>query len=172
MWRIKTFTGTVIEVQRFIDRPMHWYERPVCNERRELWLATSHDDEYKWVIHSKLMPARKDHRVTLLLVRGSVVGLYNATTGTSANYVREDPPFLTRGTDVLWMLALLVAGSAGAAMGWNSVQQVLGVALAYPLLSTLCRAVYRKRLQSVIGYTLNELQIMRVVRPMRRAQGH
>jgi uncharacterized membrane-anchored protein len=30
-----------------------------------------------------------------------VLSLYNATTGMSANYVREDPPYLTRGMDIV-----------------------------------------------------------------------
>ena len=97
MWRIKTVTGTIIESSRFTNKTMHWHERPVCNERRELWVATSHEDERGFVIHTKLMPARKTHCVTLVLAGSTVLGLYNATTGASANYIREDPPFLTKG---------------------------------------------------------------------------
>jgi len=170
MWRITTFTGTVIEVQRFINKPMRWHERPVCGERRELWLSVHHQDEYKWVIHSKVMPARHDHHVTLLLAGAAVVGLYNASTGTSVNYVREDPPFLTRGVDVLRVLALIAAGGAGAVMGWISLLHALGAVVAYPVLTPLWRLVQRRRLQSVVDETLNELQIMRVVRPLRRTQ--
>lgn len=170
MWRITTFTGTVIEVQRFINKPMRWHERPVCGERRELWLGIHHEDEYKWVIHSKVMPARREHYVTLLLAGASVVGLYNASTGTSVNYVREDTPFLTRGVDVLRVLALIAAGVAGVVMGWVSPLHALGAVVAYPVLAPLCRLVQRRRLQSVVDETLNELQIMRVVRPMRRPQ--
>ena len=170
MWRITTFTGTVIEVQRFINKPMRWHERPVCGERRELWLGINHEDEYKWVIHSKVMPARRDHYVTLLLADATVVGLYNASTGTSVNYVREDPPFLTRGVDVLRVLALIAAGGVGAVWGCVSPLHALGAVVAYPTLAPLCRLVQRRRLQSVVDDTLNELQIMRVVRPLRRTQ--
>ena len=81
MWRIKTTTGTVIESIQFINKPMHWHERPVCNERRELWLATNHEDEHGFVIHTKLMPCRRTHCVTLVLAGAKVLGLYNATTG-------------------------------------------------------------------------------------------
>lgn len=170
MWRITTFTGTVIEVQRFINKPMRWHERPVCGERRELWLGIHHEDEYKWVIHSKVMPARRDHYVTLLLADATVVGLYNASTDTSVNYVREDPPFLTRGVDVLRVLALIAAGGVGAVWGCVSPLHALGAVVAYPTLAPLCRLVQRRRLQSVVDDTLNELQIMRVVRPLRRTQ--
>ena len=55
------------------------------------------------------MPARKTHCVTLVLAGWSVLGLYNVTTGTQVNYVREDPPYLTRGADIL-AVALLVLG--------------------------------------------------------------
>lgn len=171
MWRITTFTGTVIEVQRYINKPMRWHERPVCGERRELWLGSRHhEDEYKWVIHSKVMPARRDHYVTLVHAGPAVVGLYNATTGSSVNYVREDPPFLTRGVDVLRVLALIAAGGLGMAWGWVSPLHAFGAVLAYPIFAPLCRLVQRRRLQSVVDETLNELQIMRVVRPLRRTQ--
>jgi len=169
MWRIKTFTGTVIEVHRFIDKPVHWHERPVCNERRELWLATGHEDEYRFVIHTKLMPARKTHCVTLVLAGSTVLGLYNATTGTNANYVREDPPFLTKGMDILVMLTLIIVGSIGAALGWLSALQTIGGAVAYLIFAMLCRAVRRKRLRGFVDEALNELHLMRVVRPIRRA---
>jgi hypothetical protein len=168
MWRIKTFTGTVIEAHRFIDKPMHWHERPVCNERRELWLATGHEDEYKFVIHTKLMPARKTHCVTLVLAGSTVLGLYNATTGINANYVREDPPFLTKGNDIFVMLALIGVGGIGTALGWLSVVQALGGAMAYQIFAMLSRAVHRKRLRSFVDEALNELHLIRVVRPIRR----
>lgn len=91
------FTGTVLEVHRFTNTRGRTSERPICRERRELWLGTGQDDECKFVIYSKLMPARKTHCVTLVLAGSTVLGLYNATTGTNANYVREDTPYLTRG---------------------------------------------------------------------------
>ena len=110
MWRITTFTATVLEVHRFINTASRKRERPVCRERRELWLGIG-DDEYKFTIHSKLMPAKKTHCVTLVLARSNVLGLYNATTGANANYVREDPPYLTRGLDIVAVLLLILCGS-------------------------------------------------------------
>ena len=112
MWRFTTYTGTVIEVQRYINKPMRWHERPVCHERRELWVSNGTGDQRKWVIHSKLMPARRDHQVTLLLVGPWVIGLFNSTAHTGANYVREDPPFLLRGADALVVLALMATACA------------------------------------------------------------
>lgn len=170
MWRIKTITGTIIQSSRFTSKPMHWRERPVCNERRELWLATSHEDERGFVIHTKLMPARKTHCVTLVLADSTVLGLYNATTGASVNYVREDPPFLTKGLDLIALAIWVIVGCVCAAAGWLSLSQVLGGAVAYLLLSTACRAVRRKRLREFVDEAVNELHLIRVVRPIRQVE--
>ncbi|MFT3857385.1 MAG: hypothetical protein QM742_07785 [Aquabacterium sp.] len=170
MWRIKTITGTIIESSRFTNKPMHWHERPVCNERRELWLATSHEDERCVVIHTKLMPARKTHCVTLVLTGSTVLGLYNATTGASANYVRQDPPFLTKGLDVLIVAVWTIVGCICATMGWLGLPEVLGGAQAYLLLAIACRAVYRKGLREFVDEAVNELHLMRIVTPLRRTR--
>ncbi|MGQ0598805.1 hypothetical protein [Aquabacterium sp.] len=168
MWRIKTVTGTIIESSRFTNKPMHWHERPVCNERRELWLATSHEDERGFVIHTKLMPARKTHCVTLVLAGSTVLGLYNATTGASVNYVRQDPPFLTEGLDILVLAVWSIVGCICAAMGWlGGLAEVLGGALAYLFLAMACRAMHRKRLCELVEDAMHELHLMRVVKPIR-----
>jgi hypothetical protein len=122
MWRITTFTGTVLEVHRCINTRSRRFERPVCRERRELWLGIGQNDEYQFIIHTKLMPARKTHCVTLVLTGMTVLGLYNATTGANANYVREDPPYLTRRLDILAIALLMPCGLAGMVLchlsGW------------------------------------------------------
>lgn len=170
MWRIKTVTGTIIESSRFTNKPMHWHERPVCNERRELWVATSHEDERGFVIHTKLMPARKTHCVTLVLAGSTVLGLYNATTGASANYIREDPPFLTKGLDLLVLTAWSLIGLICASMAWLGMAQVLGGALAYLFVAVACRAARRNRFRNLVDEAVNELHLMRVVRPLHRVQ--
>jgi hypothetical protein len=167
MWRFTTYTGTVIEAQRYINKPMHWHERPVCHERRELWVSNGSGDQRKWVIHSKLMPARRDHQVTLLLVGPWVIGLFNATAHTSANYVREDPPFLLRGVDALVVLALMA--TACVLLGWLGLILALPGALAYLVGVAMFRAVHRWRMARVVDEALNELELMLVVRPMRHA---
>jgi hypothetical protein len=167
MWRFTTYTGTVIEVQRYINKPMRWHERPVCNERRELWVSNGTGDQRKWVIHSKLMPARRDHQVTLLLVGPWVIGLFNATAHTSVNYVREDPQFLLRGMDALVVLALMAA--ACALLGWLGLILVLPCSSAYLVGVAMFRAVHRWRMARVVDEALNELELMLVVRPMRHA---
>jgi len=171
MWRITTFTGTVLEVHRFINTASRAWERPVCQERRELWLGTGQDDEYKFTIHTKLMPARKTHCVTLVLAGPMVLGLYNATTGTKANYVREDPPYLTRGADILAVLLLMLGGLIGAALGYLDGGLAVVSIPAYLPAAIVCRYVRWRRLRRVTDDVLNELQIMRVVRPIRSAGG-
>jgi hypothetical protein len=167
MWRFTTYTGTIIEVQRYINKPMRWHERPVCHERQELWVSNGSGDQRKWVIHSKLMPARRDHQVTLLLVGPWVIGLFNATAHTSANYVREDPPFLLRGVDAL--VALTLMATACALLGWLGLILVLPGASAYLIGVAMFRAVDRWRMARVVDEALNELELMLVVRPMRQA---
>ena len=110
MWRIKTITGTIIESSRFTSKPMHWHERPVCNERRELWL------------------------------------------------------------DMLVLAVWAIVGCICAAVGWLGLSQMLGGALAYLFLAIACRGVYRKRLRKFVDDALNELSLMRVVRPLRKMQ--
>lgn len=166
MWRITTFTATVTKVHRFINTASRTWERPVCPERRELWLGTG-DDEYKFTIHTKLMPARKTHCVTLVLGGSRVLGLYNATTGTNANYVREDPPYLTRDLDIVAVLLLMLSGLIGSALGYVDGWLAVASMPTYLVAAIACRFVRRRRLRKIVDNVLNELQIMRVVRPIR-----
>jgi len=169
MRRITTSTGTVLEVHRFINTESRRWERPVCSERRELWLGTGHDDEYKFTVHTKLMPARKTHCVTLVLAGWSVLGFYNATTGTNANCVREDPPYLTRGADILVVALLGLGGLFGATLGHVDSGMAAASIPAYLAAAIACRYVRRVRLRRIVDDVLNEIQVMRVVRPIRSA---
>lgn len=171
--RFTTFTGTVIEVQRFINVPMRWGERYVCRERRELWLSDSssgqgYEEQSKWVIHTKVLPARRDHRVVLLLAGSWVLGLYNDTTGACVNFVRADPPFLTRGVDVAVILALGIASAL--ARGWPGLLLTVPEAMAYLIGIAVIRGVNRWRLQRLVDDALNELELKAVLRPLRRIE--
>lgn len=66
------------------------------------------------------------------------------------------------------MLALIVVGGVGAALGWLSALQTIGGALAYLIFAIAYRLVRRRRLRSFVDEALNELERMRVVRPLRR----
>jgi hypothetical protein len=106
--------------------------------------------------------------VTLLLVGPWVIGLFNATAHTSANYVREDPPFLLRGVDAL--VALPLMATACAQLGWLGLTLALPCASAYLVGVAMFRAVHRRRMARVVDEALNELELMLVVRPMRQVR--
>lgn len=108
--------GQVAEVQRFINVPRRWCEQYPARERRELWLTADQGPEFKFVVHTTLMPARRGHRVLALLMGGELVALHNLQTGESVNYLRSDPPLLWRRCEVVvvvglgCLLALAVVG--------------------------------------------------------------
>lgn len=170
MWRIKTITGTIIETSRFTDKPMHLHKRPVCNERRELSLATTREDEHGFVLHTKLMPARKSHCVTLVLAfRRCWARTTRPLAPARTMFVKIHPS--TRGLDIL---VLAVWGIVGWPMGWLGLSHVLSGALAYMFMAIACRAVFRKRLRELVDEAVNELHLMRVIRPIRAVErgGH
>jgi hypothetical protein len=104
--------GQVAEVQRFINVPRRWCEQYPARERRELWIAADQGPEFKFVVHTTLMPARRGHRVLALLMGRELVALHNLQTGESVNYLRSDPPLLWRRCDVV---AAVLAGVGGVA---------------------------------------------------------
>jgi len=60
--------GQVAEVQRFINVPQGWCEQYPARERRELWITADQGPEFKFVVHTTLMPARHGHRALALLM--------------------------------------------------------------------------------------------------------
>ena len=104
--------GQVAEVQRFIKVPRRVCERYPARERRELWITADQGPEFKFTVHTTLMPARRGHRVLALLLDHELVALHNLQTGESVNYLRSDPPPLWRRCEVV---AAVVVGLGGAA---------------------------------------------------------
>ena len=88
--------GQLTEVQRFINVPRRWCEQYPARERRELWITADQGPEFKFVVHTTLMPARRGHRVLALLMGRELVALHNLQTGESVNCLRSDPPLLWR----------------------------------------------------------------------------
>ena len=105
-------SGQVAEVQRFINVPHRWCEQYPVRERRELWITADQGPEFKYVVHTTLMPARRGHRALALLLGHELVALHNLQTGESVNYLRSDPPLLWRRCEVA---AAVVVGLGGAA---------------------------------------------------------
>ena len=104
------------EVQRFINVPRRWCEQYPARERRELWITADQGPEFKFVVHSTLMPARRSHRVLALLLNHELVALHNLQTGESVNYLRSDPPLLWRRCEVVAAVLAAVGGFAAFAL--------------------------------------------------------
>ena len=68
-------SGELTEVQRFINVPMRWCEQYPARERRELWIRTDAGSELKFVVHTRYLPARRGHRVAVLVGSGEAVAL-------------------------------------------------------------------------------------------------
>ena len=82
--------GELTEVQRYINVPMRWCEQYPSRERHDVWIAADNGNEAKLTVHSRVMPARRGHRVNVLVLGDLVVGLANLTTGRQMNFVRVD----------------------------------------------------------------------------------
>lgn len=149
-------SGTIVETQRFINVPLRMWERYLARERREVWLREADGQERKWVIHTRVLPARRGHRVVLLLWGDWVVGLFNATTGADVNHARTDPPFLLRGFDLLAGLALAVGLPAW--LGDGGFALLLPVVALYLISAVSARALSRWRLRCQVDKTLAELR--------------
>ena len=106
--------GRIVDLRRHTN--VHLYHRrpPGPSDRYELWLRDDSDQEVQFTIHTRTMPARRGHEVTVIESVGggppTVVALINWTTLEAANYVEIDPPPLLRGRD-LGVLILLCIGA-------------------------------------------------------------
>lgn len=121
-------SGHVAEVQRFINVPRRWCEQYPARERRELWITADQGPEFKFVVHTTLMPARRGHRVLALLMGGELVALHNRQTGESVNYLRSDPPLLWRRCEAVAAVLAGVGGIVAFALAGGAVH--LGVVVA------------------------------------------
>lgn len=130
MSKFLAVTGQLVEVRRYINVPMRWCEQYPARERWELWVVRPGGAEVKLVVHSRAMPARRGHPVTVLMRDSAqVAGLLNDATGESINFISAEPPLLLRRCDGAVVLGLL-AVAAGAAWFLGAGAFVLGVAVA------------------------------------------
>ena len=157
MARLTVVDGTIIETQRYINVPMRFGERYLARERREVWLLGSDSRESKWIIHTRQLPARRGHRVALLLKQEWVVGILNTSTGAEVNYVRADPPFLLRGVDLLVIVGALILlpcflGEAGLVVAGLAIVAYLPAVIA-------ARAVHRWWLRALVDAAIRQLHL-------------
>lgn len=139
-------SGQLAEVQRFINVPMRWCEHYPARERRELWVTTADGKDFKLIVHSRLMPARRGHRVIGLLLGEQLVGIYNATTGKQVNYIRSDPPLLWRRCDAAAIALLSVISITALVMSaWATLLVGVPLVLLYAPLAVTARLLWRCR---------------------------
>ena len=157
MARLTIIAGTIIETQRYINVPMRFGERYLARERREVWLRGADGREDKWVIHTRVLPARCGHRVVLVVRKTWVVGLVNVSTGASVNYPRIDPPFLLRGFDVFAIAGLAIALPVGLrAAGFVLL---LPSAFIYLALAVCLRLISRWRLRRQVDKAIEQVRV-------------
>jgi hypothetical protein len=157
MARLTIIAGTIIETQRYINVPMRFGERYLARERREVWLRGPDGQESKWIIHTRMLPARRGHRVVLVVRTTWVVGLVNVSTGAGVNYPRIDPPLLLGGFDVFAIGGLAIAlpvvlRAAGFVL-------LLPSAVGYLALAICARLVWRWRLRRQVDKAIEQVQV-------------
>lgn len=156
-------TGALTEVQRYINVPMRWWEQYPSRERREFWIVADNGNEVKLTVHSRVMPARRGHRVNVLIRGDLVVGLANLTTGRQVNFVRADPPLLVSRCDGLAAFGVLGVGIT-AAGAWDARSLLFAVpaALLYVPLLALGRFLMRWRMRMQVDSWLATVDVRTV----------
>lgn len=155
--------GRFVDLRRHTNVHLYWRGRFGPTERYELWLRDTAGGEHQFTIHTRTMPARCGHEVTLLIDADVILGLVNWSTGKSVNYLRADPPPLWRLRDLLVPPVLLSAlASWGSDLGWLLF---LPATLLYFLIVPIIRGVTGKRYATAIGRALQDVR--RAGRPPR-----
>lgn len=144
MPELQTFHGHLVDLRRHVN--VHWrHLHPIApTDRYELWLRAPEGTERKFTVHTREMPARRGHEVSLITTthsRPRVLALANWTTIDGVNYARSEPPGLVRMGDVLW----LAAGFAGMAAWLGDAGMVLFVPAAAAVLAAVAAARWAAR---------------------------
>jgi len=142
---LQTFHGHLVDVRHHVN--VHWrHLHPIApTDRYELWLRDG--TERKFTVHTREMPARRGHEVSLITTahrRPRVLALANWTTIDGVNCARSEPPGLVRVGDLLW----LAAGFVGMTAWLGDAGMVLFVPAAAVVLVVVSavRWVARQRL--------------------------
>lgn len=144
---LQTFHGNLVDLRRHVN--VHWrHLHPIApTDRYELWLRAPDGTERKFTVHTREMPARRGHEVSLITTthrRPRVLALVSWTAIDGVNYARSEPPGLVRVGDVLW----LAAGFVGMTAWLGDVGIVLFVPVAAVVLAAAAavRWLVRQRL--------------------------
>ncbi len=146
-----SIVGTVVEAVRYTNVNRYGLPLQRAPERREVWLRTVPGNEAKYVIHSRVFPARMNHQVMLLLDGQTVLALFNLSTGDAVNYTREDPATLFHWSDLFTALTV----SLGAYLLWGAVGWPVGLLVWVPFWTGWL--VLRWRLQRRVDSVLHTL---------------
>jgi hypothetical protein len=153
---LQTFHGHLVDLRRQVN--LHWrHLHPIApTDRYELWLRAPDGTERKFTVHTREMPARRGHEISLITTphgRPRVLALANWTTIDGVNYARSEPPGLVGVGDVLW----LAAGFVGMTAWLGDVGMVLFVPVAAVVLAgaAAVRRVARQRLAWRVDRAIN-----------------
>jgi hypothetical protein len=151
--------GRIVDLRRHVN--VHLYRRGRLGpaERYELWLREKNSREHQFTIHTRTMPARRGHVVTILFDRNGVNGIINCSTGSCTNYLRTDPPPLLYLRDCLVPPILFVT-----LVSWSDdvgLLLVLPATLLYFLTVVSGRYVMRSWRAMRTQHALNKLLLRR-----------
>jgi hypothetical protein len=148
--------GHIVDLRRHINVHLYWRGRYGPAERYELWLRDPTGCEHQFTIHTRTLPARRGHEITMLTDALAVRGIVNWSTGIRVNYLRVDPPLLLRLRDLWVPPALLIALASW--LGDVGLLILPPAALSYLLMVVLVRYVIRHRRAAVIQRALREVR--------------
>lgn len=153
--------GCIVDLRRYTNVHLYWRRPPGPTDRYELWLRQDDGNERKFTIHTRTMPARRRHRVSVIVKMDTnplqVLGLFNGDTRAEVNYMRSDPPSVLRVSD---FIALALAFVAMAAK-FGDVGMVLFVpgALTYLLVAAFGRAIGQVLWAKQVDYVISQEQV-------------
>lgn len=139
---LQTMRGCIVDLRRHANVHLYWRGRSGPAERYELWLRDPDGCERQFIMHTRTMPARCGHEVTLITDAIGVRGIVNWSTGMRVNYLRVDPPPLLRLSD-LWVPPVLLTALA-AWLGDLVLLLFLPATLLYLLLAVVIRYAVRR----------------------------
>jgi hypothetical protein len=161
---ISTFSGDVIEtdhIEEVSGQTLSGSGSTWTDVRRELWIRPSQGAERRFTFTNVAVPARKGHRVTVLIGAGRPVAIINFSAEQYVNFVRPRDFELFGATEAFVFAALLVGGS------WSGPAWLAGLgisAVGYGLLKWLMR---RRSYREAVACVEAEIQhiIARMQRP-------
>lgn len=157
MQNLPTFHGHITDLRRHVNADRSARQRLLHGpgERYELWIQPPVGRECKFTVHSKTMPARRGHEVSVVLATYmpfQVLGLVNWSALDGVNYFRTDGPPLLRERD-FWIFGVSLAC---AALGWGvqGVHVFLQCSAVYGSVFYGLRALIRRRLGNQVGLAM------------------